>query len=121
MIRRLPQRRKRPKMGVREPSRIDCPGHRRFVKSLECVCRHHPEIKCSGPMDPHHQQTRGAGGGDDQVVPLCRTHHSLLDSPWWSQKRLEAECGVDFAEIAAGLWKISKPAQRYRDKLRRAA
>ena len=113
---RLPPKRKRPKMGVRQSDKIDCPGHRRYVKSLECVCRHHPAIKCDGPMDPHHQRTRGAGGGDDEVVPLCRRHHSLLDSPNWSQKRLEAECKVDFAEIAAGLWRTGKAAQRYRKR-----
>ena len=107
-------RRKRPKMGVRQPSKIVCPSHRRWVKGFECVCRNHPTIKCDGPMDPHHQITRGAGGGDEQVVPLCRTHHSLLDSPNWSQKRLEAECKVDFAEIAAALWLRSPHGIRYR-------
>lgn len=118
---RLPQRRKRERMGVREPSRIDCPGHRRYVKSLECLCRNHPTIKCELPMDPHHVRTRGAGGGDEQVVPLCRRHHNLLDSPNWSQKRLEAECGVDFEKVAEGLWRVSPAGIRWRKAQEKAA
>ena len=118
---RLPPKRKRPKMGVRQSSVIDCPGHRRWVKSLECLCRNHPTIKCEGDMDPHHVRTRGAGGGDEQVIPLCRRHHSLLDSPWYTPARLEAECQVDFAEVARGLWAISDAGKRYRMKQARTA
>ena len=28
------------------------------------------------PCDAHHVQAKGAGGGDDQVIPLCRMHHA---------------------------------------------
>ena len=30
------------------------------------------------PSDPHHVTTKGAGGGDtgDNVMPLCRRHHT---------------------------------------------
>ena len=112
---RLPPKRKREKMGVRQSSVIDFPGHLAFVRSRECCCAHHVR-KCEGRIEAHHQVTRGAGGGDEQAVPLCSMHHALLDSPGWSQKRLEAECRVDFAEVARGLWAISKPAQRWRMK-----
>jgi hypothetical protein len=31
------------------------------------------------PSDPHHVRTRGAGGVDkDNIVPLCRFHHTEL-------------------------------------------
>lgn len=114
MIRRLPQRRKRPKMGVRQPDRVDCPNHLKFVRGFACVCAGHQRFKCEGRMEAHHQVTRGAGGGDEQVVPICAFHHALLDSPGWSQKRLEAECGVDFEKVAEGLWRVSPAGIRYR-------
>ena len=28
------------------------------------------------PCDAHHVKAKGAGGGDDQVIPLCRKHHA---------------------------------------------
>lgn len=34
-----------------------------------CVCRFHFS-------DPHHVRTRGAGGGDEYLVPLCRACHT---------------------------------------------
>lgn len=117
----IPRKRPRPKMGIRQSTRVDCPGHRRYVKSLECACKGRGQRLCWGPIDAHHQVTRGADGGDEQCVPLCRGHHSLLDSPGWSQKRLEAECGVDFAHVAEVLWKIGPAARRYRAKQARAA
>ena len=102
-----PKRIKRPRMGVRESGRIECPGHLRFVRGFECSCKSHARFPCEGRIEAHHQVTRGAGGGDEQAVPLCAFHHSLLDSPGWSQKRLAAECSVDFERVAAHLWKIS--------------
>jgi hypothetical protein len=56
--------------------------------------------------DAHHAVTRGAGGKDADTVPLCPGpggHHALLDSPGWSQKRLEQEVGISFATVAVRL------------------
>lgn len=42
-----------------------------------------PCVACIAAMlrprlaDPHHVKTKGSGGGDDQVAPLCRIHHDL--------------------------------------------
>lgn len=116
---RLPQRRKRERMGVREPDRIICPAHLAFVRRLECTCKDHSR-RCVGRIEAHHQKTRGAFGGDEQAIPLCVMHHALLDSPNWSQKRLEDECGLDFAQVAEGLWRISPAGIKYRND-RRAA
>jgi hypothetical protein len=120
MIRRLPQRRKRERMGVREPDRIVCPAHGKYIRSLDCLCKDHARFRCEGRIEAHHQVTRGAGGGDEQLVPLCAFHHALLDSPGWSQKRLEEECRWDFAEVAARLWQASPAGRKYRND-RRAA
>lgn len=117
---RLPQRAKRPKMGVKVSSKIACEPHKRWVRGFACICAGHERFKCEGRMEAHHQRTVGAGGGDEQVVPLCAFHHALLDSPGWSQKRLEAECGVDFEKVAEGLWRISPAGIRYRKALEAA-
>ncbi len=104
------RRLKPPKMGVRQSTRIDCPGHLKWVRGFACAvgCTKFGIVpNCLAPIDAHHTTTRGAGGGDDTVIPLCRYHHSLLDSPGWSQKRLEEACGVDFKQLAADLWRRS--------------
>lgn len=40
-----------------------------WIKSLRCV------ICLQSGVDPHHVKTVGAGGGDADLVPLCRLHH----------------------------------------------
>jgi hypothetical protein len=42
----------------------------------------HRTRACSGPLDPHHIQTRGAGGDDvpENLITLCRTHHNLAQN-----------------------------------------
>lgn len=43
-------------------------------------------VKAERISDPHHVTSRGAGGGDtaDNVMPLCRKHHSEWDEPFKS-------------------------------------
>ncbi len=87
--------RRRPKERRKLDTRVKCPGHLKFVREeFECsikgrVCKSTGERhECWGPIDAHHVRTRGAGGGDEQVVSLCRGAHSLLDSWGWSAKRV---------------------------------
>lgn len=56
-------------------------------------------------MEAHHVTTRGAGGGDEQLAPLCSLAHQLIHDG----------CGfnVDLAKIAADLWKASPHRQKY--------
>lgn len=115
------QRRPKEKMGCKLPStRIDCEAHRKFIKSRYCCLTGKTDQKtgelhvCWGYRDPHHTTTRGAGGGDETCVPLCRGGHDLLDSPGWSQKHLEERYGVDLKAIAAQLWEISPAGKKYR-------
>jgi hypothetical protein len=44
------------------------------IRELPCV------VCWARPCDPHHTISRGAGGGDNTVVPICRTHHNLAHS-----------------------------------------
>lgn len=122
----IPRRLKRPKMGLRESSRIECQPHRKWVRGFECCAakalrqglNEKGVIPCAGQMEAHHSKTRGAWGGDETVVPLCHDHHMQLDSPGWSQKKFEAVYRVDFADTAARLWNDPKNRHRirYEDK-----
>lgn len=116
-----PTKIKRPPMMPPKPSaRIECSKHKAFVKSHACCVAgklNPPHDQCryaeGGLSDPHHSKTRGAYGGDETCVSLCRYHHDLLDSPGWSQPRMEAEAKVSFAAIAAELARISIPLKNY--------
>jgi hypothetical protein len=48
-------------------------------------------------IDPHHLVTRGAGGSDYTVVPLCRTHHAEVHTI--GKKRFEDEHGLDLYAV----------------------
>lgn len=117
--RKLPKQRMMP---PKSTAPIRCPGHYAEVKGLECSVAgklkppHHECQYENGKSDGHHTTTRGAGGGDETLAPLCRYHHSLLDSPGWSQKRMEQEAGISFAAISSGLWQRGNAANRYRKK-----
>lgn len=117
--------RRRPKERRKLDTRVKCPGHLKFVREeFECsikgrVCKSTGERhECWGPIDAHHVRTRGAGGGDEQVVSLCRGAHSLLDSWGWSAKRFDEEFEINLAETAADLWKVSDARKRYEAKER---
>ena len=43
----------------------------KFIKEQPCLI-------CFLKADAHHLVSRGAGGNDYQVIPLCRHHHSEL-------------------------------------------
>ena len=111
----LPRRAKRPRMGVKEPTVIKCPGHLAWVrKRFDCaVAARIPERPCWGGIEAHHVRTRGAGGGDEQVVPLCRGHHAQLDSPAWSSTRFEQVYKINMADMAADLWRVSPHRIKY--------
>lgn len=69
-----------------------------FVRSMRCSI--HP-LGCpamSGPVDPHHIVTRGAGGSDHYTIPMCRAMHDTLHSI--GLEEFEDRFCVD-------LWKIS--------------
>lgn len=122
----IPKRRVRQKMGVRESAKVSCPSHARWVRGFEClglgkVATDGPlrgqAHQCWGRIEAHHATTRGAGGGDDVLVPLCSGLHSQLDSPGWSQPLVERAYGLNFHKTAAELWLKSPHGRRYRADL----
>lgn len=106
---KIPRVRKKP----RRTSAIKCRAHVSWVlDNFECIGKGkvfkstgRPHV-CQGPLDPHHSPTRGAGGGDNNVSPVCRCLHSLIDSPGHSQKSVEADLGINFTATGLALWQL---------------
>lgn len=125
----LPPRKFKPRKAIkkrakpRRTSAIKCRAHLDYVvEEFDCsirgkVCKVSGEVhECAGPIDPDHIITRGAGGGDEQVWPLCRKAHDLRGSLGLSE--LERRYGVDATDIGASLWDISPAGRAYRFKER---
>jgi hypothetical protein len=53
------------------------------IKRLPCAVH----ANCFGPVDPAHIRSRGAGGPDvpQNLVPLCRKHHSEQHQMGWAK------------------------------------
>lgn len=109
------KRRKRAKMGVREPSRVVCPSHLKWTRGHACcidsVVAQGEQHFCQGRIEAHHVTTRGAGGGDETVVPLCTKAHGLVHS--MGCETFGKTFGVDLEQIAAGLWRASPHRRKY--------
>lgn len=60
----LPQRRTRPRMGVRESDVIRCPSHLAEIRRLECAVKWSPGANCLGNPEAHHvREGQNAGMG----------------------------------------------------------
>ena len=66
-----------------------------------------------GRCDPHHVKTRGAGGDDSQVVPLCRRHHNQLDSWGIGQETFQDIYKVNLLELATEYWRLSPHRRKW--------
>lgn len=108
----LPRRRQRPRMGVREPSQIRCPGHLKFIRSLECAVHG----ACRGGIEAAHVR-RGTDGGtgvkpsDCYTIPLCAYHHARQHAI--GEQQFEKEYRINMRKIADGLWRISDARKRW--------
>ena len=110
---KLPRRiKKKP----RRTAAIRCPGHLADIRQHECALKDKisaPEYaECLGPIHAHHTVTKGAGGGDEGAVPLCSKHHDYVHvkgrNEFWDY----------LTALAADMWAVSGPGQRYRAKLK---
>lgn len=63
-----------PSLRQREPREKD-PDHLEKVRQLPCYLSGIFE-GCLGIVHTHHVKTKGAGGSDRQVIPLCAIHHN---------------------------------------------
>ena len=57
-------------------------------------------LVCGDVGEPHHIVSRGAGGSDLTAVPLCRRHHSEMESQgklgFWKKYYFERSDLIDF-------------------------
>lgn len=96
-LRRTPIRKRNPERAAKLYAR-NFGAYAERVRALPCCA-----CGARGPSDPHHVQSRGAGGDRRSLVPLCRDCHRLLHQI--GRRTFEALAKVDLAAIAAELWK----------------
>lgn len=111
-------KRRKPKkmMQPKESAPIACPGHLQYVRGYECVFeglvgktptgKDTEPHECMGKIAAHHVKSRGAGGGDEQVVPLCTLAHS--------QQHGGYKYPVDLKALADKLWLMSPHGIKWR-------
>lgn len=114
---RLPKRRRRPKAGLREPSRVVCPQHLQWIRGNCCILADVRNHVCWGKIEAHHVTTRGAGGGDETAIPVCSAAHRLVHD--LGRMTFERRFGKDLAAIASGLAALSPALRKYRMKQER--
>ena len=68
--------RKRKALGVPKPIRDQVLARDQGCRALRLV----PEIRCFGPIDPHHVLRRSQGGKDtvENLIAVCRAHHDWI-------------------------------------------
>lgn len=113
----LKRRRKEP-MGLREPSHIECPGHRKWTRGHCCLIEGRAGHVCHGKIEAHHVREGRHGGmnikHDDTVVPLCSLAHTTFHAMGHASFRLKY--GVDLPALAADLWRRSPHRLKYEKK-----
>lgn len=88
----------------RRTKRFVCPEHLEYVRLQPC-CVINDTCIYMIRQHPHHSKTRGSGGGDETVVPLCSYHHRLVHD--LGRHTFERRYNVDLRTIAETLWKSS--------------
>lgn len=120
---RLPQRRTRPKMNVRQSAIIRCPAHLAHIRRLECAifCKMNAtkttQHECEGHIEAAHVRTGTDGGtgikpSDSFSIPLCQRAHRHQHQI--GESAFEACWSIDMKAIAAELWKRSPAGIKWR-------
>lgn len=110
----IPHRRKKPRRVDRER----CPAHLQWVRGFECCGRDGP-TPCDGAIEAHHVRLGSYAGlgikpADDRAIPLCHSHHMLLDSPGWSEARFYREYDIPIDQVLWWFVSHSPPLRRRR-------
>ena len=90
------------------------PKKKRYVnqKHLDYVHEHCTCIICGRKARGHHIKTKGAGGGDHMVIPLCSApdfidnHHDEVHN--FGRKAFEKKYGISLIAFAHECWMASK-------------
>lgn len=110
MLSRLPKRRKREPMGLREEPQIRCPGHLAWVRGHACSVGGASGQGCGGRMEAAHVRSGTDGGmgvkpSDTYTIPLCSDHHA--EQHRIGESAFERRRGIDMKAIAEGLARTS--------------
>lgn len=68
--------------------------------------------------DPSHLKTRGAGGTDEHVVPMCRKHHDELGGVNSGIATFQARHEIDLFAIAAAIHEVIQKGEAISAALR---
>src|SRR6185503_14867124 len=109
MSRPLPRIARSVPIGKRKPGRLRRPEHRRWVKTLPCIC-------CGGfPCDPAHVRMNSAEHGnyntmgdkseDKFIVPLCARCHRIDQHRKYAEPEFWARLGIDPLDFALQLYR----------------
>lgn len=97
---------------VPKPQRIRDPNYLAYIRTQPCLLAAETPCTCGGWVDTvtkgyrieaAHVRSRGAGGGDDQVVPLCSRHHA--EAHRIGHKSFAKRHGLDLARMAKAIRK----------------
>ena len=92
---------------VPKPVRIRDDAYTAYIRAMPCLLADRDPCTCGGFVDVvskgyrtevAHVRSRGAGGGDEQTVPLCHTHHA--EAHRIGHKSFEARHGLNLAQSA---------------------
>ena len=95
---------------VPKATRIRDDAYKAHIRSLPCLLGDRTPCECGGyldvaskrhPIEAAHVRSRGAGGGDEQLVPLCSKHHR--EAHRIGHKSFEKRHRLDLATIAKRL------------------
>lgn len=123
----LLRRKKRKPMGLREETRVRCPGHLAWLRGLQCTVNGavlgsgstHWHHICEGRIEAAHVRTStdGAMGikpGDNWAIPLCSEAHRYQHE--WGEHLFELDYRVDMKKVAAELWAKSPHRLKWEQK-----
>lgn len=112
----LPKRRKAPRMGVREDTRIDCQGHLKWLRGNICLIAGKNGHVCWGKMVAHHVR-KGTHTGmsdlpdDSEAIPLCDGAHEEVHR---GHETFQRKYGLNLSREAADAWRVSPHGIRWR-------
>ena len=129
---RIPSRRVRPKMRVRQSSLIRCPAHLRWVRSHRCVIEgietvantprnglgyHVNQHVCGGIIEAMHVRTGTDGStgekpSDCWTIPGCTVAHREQHSI--GERAFERKYRIDMKALAAEMWRVSPAGVKWR-------
>lgn len=114
----LKKKPKPPRMGLREPEKIESAKHKRFIRSFACSV----EGCAARNIEAAHHRTAANAGmqfkpSDEWCLPLCKEHHEEQHSK--GHRTFQAKHKLDMAAKARAFARVS-PDERIREKARRA-